>query len=128
MQQSTNDQRQGKDVADDCHYPGGEHFVEGVDIGGHPRDQSADRIPVKESQVEPLQLSEHLLPDIVEHFLSHPDSQVGLGISHHSTANQYHEKENNDGVETFNIFRRQIVVNGHLDQVRNRHLGQGYHQ
>ena len=47
-------------VAEDRDDAGGEHLVEGVDVGGHPGDQAADRVLVVEAQRQALEAAEDL--------------------------------------------------------------------
>ena len=59
-------------------HAGGEHLVEGVDVGGEARDQAADGIAVEEADVHALHVAEDLAAQVEHDFLAGPLHQVGL--------------------------------------------------
>ncbi len=73
------DAGQHEDVFEDGDHAGGEHFVQGVHVAGDARDQAAHGIAVEERDVQPLQMTEDLRPQIEHHLLPGPLHDVGLG-------------------------------------------------
>ena len=50
--------------------PGGEQLVQGLDVGGDPGHQPADRVAVEVRDAEPLEMAEDLHAEIVHHPLA----------------------------------------------------------
>ena len=74
-----------EEVFEDRNHAGGEHFIQGVDVGGDARDQAADRILVVESDVHALQVAEDLAAQIEHHFLAGPLHEIGLQELEHES-------------------------------------------
>ena len=90
------DADQREDVAEDRHDAGREQLVQDVHVGRDARHQPADGIPVVEAQVEPLQVSVDLHPQ-VEHdplagHLHHP----GLHVLEHERSGKRREVQRGD--------------------------------
>ena len=92
-EQHADDAGEHEDVAEDGHEAGGEHLVERVDVGGHARHQPADRIAVEELHVQPLQVSEDLLAEVVHDVLAHQIHQDHLRVEHGEAADERDEVE-----------------------------------
>ena len=68
------------DVAEDRDEAGGEQLVQGVDVGGHPGHQAADRVPVEEGERQALQVPEDLPAQVVHDVLPHQLQHVPLRV------------------------------------------------
>ena len=78
MKHDDDDENQNEHILKDREHPGGEHFVQRVDIAGQAGDQAPYRIAVEKAYVHLLDVAEDL-PAHVEHdFLPGPLHQVGL--------------------------------------------------
>ena len=77
-QHDEDDAGENEDVLEDGEDAGGEHLVEGVDVGGEPRDQPADGIAIEEGEVHALQVAEDLAAQVEHDFLAGPLHQPGL--------------------------------------------------
>ncbi len=67
-----------EEVVDDGQHAGGEHFVDGVHVGGDAGDQAADGVGVKEADVHALHVAEDVAAQIEHELLAGPLHQVGL--------------------------------------------------
>ncbi len=67
-----------EDVFEDGEDAGGEHLVEGVDVGGEAGDEAADGVAVEEGDVHALQVAEDLAAQIEHDLLAGPLHEVGL--------------------------------------------------
>ena len=72
------DSGEHEDVFEDRDYAGGEHFVQGVDVGGDAGDQASDGIFVVERDVHALQVPENLAAQVEHDFLPGPLHVIGL--------------------------------------------------
>ena len=85
-----------EEVFEDGDHAGGEHFVQGVNVGGDARDQAADGILVEEGNVQPLQMAENLAAEIEHHFLAGPLHEVGLQELEQETEDQQADIDGRD--------------------------------
>ncbi len=67
-----------EEVVDDGQNAGGEHFIDGVDVGGEARDQPAHGVVVKEADVHALHVAEDVAAQVEHDFLADPLHHVGL--------------------------------------------------
>ena len=67
-----------EDVVEDGEDAGGEHLVEGVDVGGDAGDEAADGIAVEEGGGHALQVAEDLRAHVEHDLLAGPLHEVGL--------------------------------------------------
>ena len=67
-----------EEIVHDGQHAGGEHVVDGVDIGGEARDQPAHGMGVKEADVHALHVAEDVAAQIEHDLLAGPLHQVGL--------------------------------------------------
>ena len=72
------DEGEGEDVFEDGEHAGGEHLVEGVDVGGEPGDQAANGVLVVKGRRHALQVAEDLAAQVEHDLLAGPLHQVGL--------------------------------------------------
>jgi hypothetical protein len=72
------DETEGEDVFEDGEHAGGEHLVEGVDVGGETGDEAADGVAVVEGGRHALQVAEDLLAHVEHDLLAGPLHEVGL--------------------------------------------------
>ena len=74
----------GDDVAErenvlkDGEDAGGEHLVQGVDVGGDASDETAYRVAVEEGDLHALEVAEDLGPEVEHDLLAGPLHKVGL--------------------------------------------------
>ncbi len=86
------------DVAEDGHDAGREHLVQGVDVGGHPGHQPADRVAVVEGERQALEMAEDLPPQVLHDVLAHELEDVALGVKGDEGEDQgRQEDEGGDG-------------------------------
>src|SRR5260221_2712280 len=80
VQHDGDDSGEDKYILEDRDHSGGEHFVQGVDVGGDARDQASHGILVIEADVEALQVAKDLAAQVEHDFLSGPLHEVGLQV------------------------------------------------
>ena len=69
---------EGEEVVDDGQNAAGEHFVDGVHVGGDAGDQAAHGMGVKEADVHALHVAEDVAAQVEHDLLAGPLHQVGL--------------------------------------------------
>ena len=67
-----------EEVVDDGEDAAGEHFIDGVDVGGDAGDQAAHGVGVEEADVHALHVAEDVAAQVEHDLLSGPLHQVGL--------------------------------------------------
>ena len=82
-QHDDDDEGEDEEVFEDGEDAGGEHLVEGVDVGGDAGDQAADGVAVEEGDVHALQVAEDLAAQVEHDLLAGPLHQVGLDELEH---------------------------------------------
>ena len=77
-QHDDDDEGEDEDVFEDGEDAGGEHLVEGVDIGGDASDEAAYGVAVEEGRRHALEMAEDLAAQVEHDLLAGPLHQVGL--------------------------------------------------
>ena len=67
-----------EEVIDYGQHAGGEHFVDGVYVGGDAGDEASDGVSVKEADVHALHVAENVAPQIEHQLLTRPLHEVDL--------------------------------------------------
>ena len=129
---------QHKHIFENRHHAGGEHFIQGVHIGGDTRNQAADRILVVEADVHVLQVAEDLFAQIEHDHLAGPLHEVSLQIVEQETEHNQSDIHGRDfGDPDIRIRaekeierraprnRHQIAVNLDGDQIGPQNIGHG---
>ena len=70
--------REREEIIDDSQDAAGEHFVDGIDVGGDACDQATHRVIVKEPDVHALHVAEDVAAQIEHDLLPGPLHQVSL--------------------------------------------------
>ena len=119
-----------EDVLKDGEDAGGEHLVQGIDVGGDAGDEATDRIAIEKGDVHPLEMAEDLRPEIEHDLLAGPLHEVGLDELEQKGENEGAEVESGDLRDARDGNGRQMArkpgvpsgrgskvgVNGDLDQ------------
>ncbi len=71
FQHHHHDAEQREEIPEDGHHAGSEQVVQHVHVRRHARHQAAHRIAVEEAHLQPLQVEEDLLAQVVHHLLPH---------------------------------------------------------
>ena len=71
LEHHDDDADERKEVLKDGRHARREQVVEHVHVRGDARDQAAHRVAVEEAHLQPLQVAEDLLPEVVHHLLPH---------------------------------------------------------
>ena len=139
-QHDDDDEGEGEDVLEDREDAGGEHLVEGIDVGGDTRDQPADRVMVEEAGRHALDVAEDLAAQIEHDLLAGPLHQVGLDklqdIGNEQRAEIEQAKLGDAGHwpraemvgQPGELLRRRVRhvgIDGNLDQIRPDNIGAG---
>ncbi len=122
------DAAQQEDVPEDAHDAGREELVEDVHVVGHAGDQPAHGIPVEVADVQGLDVTEDLDPQIVHDPLSGPVHQPRLCERAAELQNQEPEVKQCQKRETVPVADSDVLVDGDQRQERTRQLQGRHHQ
>src|SRR5205085_4190894 len=83
VQHDADNSEEHEHVLEDRHYPGGEHFIQSIDISRDAGHEAAHGILVEKCYMHVLKMSEDLAAQIEHHFLPGPLHGVGLDELEH---------------------------------------------
>ena len=87
---------EGEEVVDDGENAAGEHFVDGVDVGGDARDQAAHGMGIEEADVHALHVAEDVAAQVEHDLLAGPLHQVGLDKFEEIGGDLCHQKDHGE--------------------------------
>ncbi len=142
LQHDGDDSGENEDIFKDRDYAGGEHFVQGVDIGSDARDQASYGVFIVKADVQPLQMAEDLAAKVEHDFLAGPLHEVGLQVFEQETEEHESDVEGGDlrdadqcvaaeetverGVQAFD--RSKVAIDDEAGQVRAEDVGANFQE
>ena len=124
-QHDDHDSGQCEHVAENRHDARREQIVQDVDVGGHPRHQTADRIAIVVCEVEPLKVAVDRHPQVEHDPLTGHLHRPGLEVFRGKRTDENDEVERGEPIEASEPAGGDKAIDRGLDEVRLGELGGG---